>query len=275
MTDVRSAVRWSGTLTDPRAHPGVKNKAAAESEVEALAVELADLQERLFANGKLGGRRRVLLLLQAMDAGGKDGTVKHVVGLVNPGGVDITAFGAPTRQEQEHDFLWRIHAALPGAGKVGVFNRSQYEDVLIARVHDLVPPAVWARRYGRINTFERRLAASGCEIVKVFLHISRDEQRERLLARLDDPTKHWKAGPADVPERLHWDAYQAAYIAALTKCSTDVAPWFVVPADRKWYRNWAVAHLLLETLRSMDLQWPTPKGLDLSAMREQLLAEPA
>ena len=271
--DIRSTLRWSGELPGPREHPGVKDKAAAGEQVLAMAPELADLQERLFATGKLGDRRRVLLVLQSMDAGGKDGTVKHVVGLVNPAGVTIRSFGAPTKEELAHDFLWRMDRALPAPGQLGVFNRSQYEDVLIARVHDLVPRSVWSRRYGRINTWEKRLAASGCTVVKVFLHISPGEQRERLLDRLDDPSKHWKVGPADIPERHRWDDYQAAYLAALERCSTDVAPWYVVPADRKWYRNWAVTRLLLLTLRELDLQWPEPSGLDLDAMRRELTSE--
>ena len=271
--DVRSTLRWNGTLPDPRDHPGVKSKATAGKQVAAVAGELADLQERLYANGKRGDRRRVLLLLQAMDAGGKDGVVKHVVGLVNPAGVQITSFGAPTKEELAHDFLWRIGNALPGPGQLGVFNRSQYEDVLVARVHDLVPPEVWKRRYARINTWERRLARSGCEVVKVFLHISLDAQKERLLERLNDPTKHWKVGTNDLAERARWHDYQAAYVAAMERCSTDVAPWYVVPADRKWYRDWAITHLLLETLADMDLGWPMPQDVDLDAMRRDLTAD--
>ena len=270
--DVRSTLRFNGALPDPRDHPGVKSKKAAATQVFQLAPELTDLQERLFAGGKLGDPRRVLLILQAMDAGGKDGTVKHVVGLVNPAGVTIRSFGAPTRAELRHDFLWRIDRALPPAGQVGVFNRSQYEDVLIARVHDLVPPTVWEGRYDRINDWEQGVVAAGCSLIKVFLHISPAEQKERLLARVDDPSKHWKIGTADLGERTLWDDYQQAYDAVLTRCSTDAAPWYVVPADRKWYRNWAVSHLLLETLRDLDLPWPTPDGVDLDQMRAQLRA---
>ena len=270
--DARSLLRWNGALPDPRDHPGAKNKAKAAEQVDGVADELADLQERMYAAGRVGERRRVLLILQAMDAGGKDGTVKHVVGLVNPGGVRISSFGKPTKDELAHDFLWRMNNALPGQGELGVFNRSHYEDVLVVRVHDLVPPAVWRRRYVRINTWERRLAGTGCSIVKVFLHISPEEQLERLLARIEDPTKHWKVGAADAGERERWDDYQAAYLAALETCSTDVAPWYVVPADRKWYRDWAVTHLLLETLRDLDLGWPSPAGVDLQAVRAQLKA---
>ena len=270
---VRDQLCWNGTLPDARDTPGVKGKAQARKAVETIAPQLADLQERLFANGKLGGDKRVLLLLQGMDASGKDGTVKHVVGQVNPAGCRITSFGPPTKEELGHDFLWRITNAVPRPGQLGVFNRSQYEDVLIARVHELVPRPVWSRRYARINAWERRLAAQGTSLIKVFLHISREEQKQRLLTRLEDPTKHWKVGAEDLRERGLWDAYQEAYRAALTRCSTDVAPWYVVPADRKWYRNWAISNLLLETLTDLRLGWPTPAGVDLAAMRQQLKDE--
>ncbi|MCU1593909.1 MAG: hypothetical protein JWO12_1301 [Frankiales bacterium] len=271
--DVRELLRFDGSLPDPRETPGVKGKEKARKETAALAPELTDLQERLFANGKLGDPRKVLLVLQGMDASGKDGTVKHVVGQVNPAGCRITSFGKPTKEELAHDFLWRITNALPAAGQIGVFNRSHYEDVLIVRVHDLVPRTVWSRRYARINAFEKRVAASGGSVVKVFLHISPEEQKQRLLDRLEDPTKHWKIGTADIPERHRWDDYQAAYLDALAKCSTDIAPWYVVPADRKWYRDWAVSNLLAETLRSLDLSWPTPSGVNLKGMKKELLAE--
>jgi PPK2 family polyphosphate:nucleotide phosphotransferase len=237
-----------------------------------MGPELATLQEKLFANGNVGGRQRLLLVLQGMDASGKDGTVKHVVGQVNPAGCRITSFKAPSKEELAHDFLWRITNALPTPGQLGVFNRSHYEDVLVARVHQLVPRSAWSRRYARINAWEQRVHASGTTIVKVFLHISKDEQKSRLLDRLEDPTKHWKIGSSDIPERRLWDSYQEAYLAALSRCSTDTAPWYVVPADRKWYRNWAVSGLLLERMRSLDLAWPTPPGVDLEAMAEELEA---
>jgi len=271
-TDVRDLLRWDGTLPKTGASPGVKGKSEARTQVTAIAAELGELQEKLFANAKLGASQRALLLLQGLDASGKDGTVKHVVGLVNPRGCVITSFGKPTKEELSHDFLWRITNALPGAGELGVFNRSQYEDVLVVRVNEIVPRAVWSRRYARINTWEKRLAASGTALVKVFLHIGYDEQKERLLARLDDPTKHWKVGSDDNAVRARWDDYQAAYLDVLNRCSTDVAPWYVVPADRKWYRDWAVSHLLLETLRDLRQGWPTPPDVDLRALRKQLLA---
>ena len=259
---------------DPRSTPGTDaDKARAKEEAAALAPELAELQEKLWAGGRTGGRRRVLLVLQGMDTSGKGGAVKHVVGAVNPAGVRITGFGPPTDEERSHDFLWRIERALPPVGVIGVFDRSHYEDVLIVRVHDLVPRKEWETRYDRINAWERELVDDGVVLLKVVLHISPEEQRERLLARLDDPTKHWKVNPGDVDERRHWDEYQEAYEAVLARCSTDAAPWYVVPADRKWYRNWALSHLLLETLRGMDLAWPERPDLDLDALRRALEAD--
>jgi len=257
---------------DPRSTPGTDlGKDEAKAETAELGERLADLQERLYAAGRTGGHKRVLLVIQGTDTSGKGGVVKHVTGLVNPAGVRIAGFGAPTDEERAQDFLGRIEKALPPAGAIGVFDRSHYEDVLIVRVHDLVPQAEWETRYERINDWESGLVEQGFVLLKVMLHISPDEQRERLIARLDDPTKHWKVNPADIDERAHWHAYQTAYEAALSRCSTEAAPWHVVPADRKWYRNWAVAHLLLETLEAMDLRWPTPE-LDLEGMRAALTA---
>jgi PPK2 family polyphosphate:nucleotide phosphotransferase len=212
----------------------------------------------------------VLVVLQGMDTSGKGGAVKHVVGQVNPAGVRITGFGAPTKEELEHDFLWRIEKALPQCGAIGVFDRSHYEDVLIVRVHDLVPPQEWEARYDRINAWEAQLADDGVVLLKVMFHISPEYQRERLLKRLGDPTKYWKINPGDIDERQHWNAYQLAYEVALSRCSTEVAPWYVVPADRKWYRNLALSRLLLETLQGMDLQWPDAGDLDLEGMRKAL-----
>ena len=255
---------------DPRSTPGTElGKSAAKAEGAGLGERLADLQERLYAGGRTGSDRRVLVVLQGMDTSGKGGAVKHVAGLVNPAGLRITGFGAPTEEERSHDFLWRIERALPPAGAIGFFDRSHYEDVLIARVHDLVPRAEWEARYDRINAWEAGLVEQGFTLLKVMLHISPDEQRERLLARLDKPHKHWKVDPGDIAERAHWHAYQAAYEAALERCSTEAAPWYVVPADRKWYRNWALTHLLLETLEGLHLTWPQPE-LDLDGMRAAL-----
>jgi len=259
-------------LIDPRSTPGTDlGKSEAKDELEDVGEELADLQERLYAAGRTGGRRRVLVVLQGMDTSGKGGVVKHVAGLVNPAGLHVRGFGAPTKEELKHPFLWRVEQGLPPAGTIGVFDRSHYEDVLIVRVHDLVPEAEWSKRYDQINEWEAGLVDDGVVLVKVMLHISLAEQREKLIARLDDPTKHWKIDPGDVVERESWTSYQRAYEIALERCSTPAAPWYVVPADRKWYRNWAVSQLLRETLCGMDLTWPQPE-LDLEGMREALLA---
>ena len=256
---------------NPRATTGAPgDRAATEADFPATAARLAALQERLYAEGVVGGSRRLLLVLQGRDTSGKDGTTAHVAGQVNPQGVRITSFKVPTRAERRHDFLWRIDRAVPGPGLIGVFNRSQYEDVLIVRVHSLVPEPQWRSRYDRINDFERQLADDGVHIVKVFLHISKDEQKARLLARLDDPAKHWKYNLDDVNERAFWNAYTDAYTDVLTRCNTVVAPWYVVPADRKWYRSWAVARLLLEALEEMRPVYP-PADFDVSAERARVL----
>ena len=258
---------------DTRATPGFDGgKAAGRAALAALGPRLSDLQERLHANGVRGSTRRLLLVLQGLDTSGKGGVVRHVVGQVDPQGCEITAFKAPTREELAHDFLWRIRRQLPGPGKLGVFDRSHYEDVLAARVHDLVPRQTWSRRYAAINRFEARLVDDDIRVVKVFLHISKEEQRQRLLARLDDPTKHWKFNPRDVDERAFWADYQEAYAAALERCNSDVAPWYRVPADRKWYRDWAVASLLLEHLEDMKLDWPKA-DFDVEEQRARLLAD--
>jgi PPK2 family polyphosphate:nucleotide phosphotransferase len=230
---------------------------------------LRELAERLYADASVGGKRSVLLVLQGMDTSGKGGTTDHVVSTIRPTSVRYHAFKAPTEQEREHDFLWRIRQHLPGPGELQVFDRSHYEDVLIVRVHDLVPEKEWSRRYDQINEFEAEVAASGTTIVKCFLHVSFDVQRERLLARLDDPTKHWKFNPADVDERQRWSDYVTAYEAVLERCNTPQAPWYVVPADSKKYRNWAVGRLLRETLDELDPQWPRP-DLDIDALRARL-----
>ncbi len=261
--------------TGTRKTPGVKSKKWAAKDIAKLAPRLAELQERLYAAGKDGDPRRVVLLLQGTDSSGKDGTVKHVVGLVNPIGVKITSFVKPTAVERKHDFLWRITNALPGPGHVGVFNRSQYEDVLVVRVHDLVPPAEWEKRYDLINAWEAEQVAAGVTFIKVFLHISHEEQRIRLLARLTDLRKHWKVNPADIDERAIWESYREAYAAVLQRCSTEAAPWYVVPADRKWYRNWAITHLLVETLEQLDPQWPLRPELDIPGMTKALQAPSA
>jgi PPK2 family polyphosphate:nucleotide phosphotransferase len=258
---------------DTRATPGFDgDKAAGKAELAALGPRLSDLQERLHADGVRDGTRSLLLVLQGMDTSGKGGVVRHVIGQVDPQGCAITSFKAPTREELAHDFLWRIRRRLPEPGKLGVFDRSHYEDVLAVRVHGLVPRSTWSRRYAVINRFEARLVERDIRVVKVFLHISREEQRQRLLARLDDPTKHWKFNPRDVDERAWWDHYQAAYQGVLERCNSDAAPWYRVPADRKWYRNWAVASLLVEQLEDMKLGWPAA-DFDVEEQRARLLAE--
>lgn len=234
-----------------------------------LGPELAELQERLYAEGKSGGTRRVLLVLQGMDTSGKGGVVRSAVGLFDPQGVRITSFKAPTEEERAHDFLWRIRNAVPGAGYVGVFDRSHYEDVLIARVRALAPPEEIERRYDAINDFERELTEAGVTILKCMLHISADEQEKRLLARLDDPSKHWKFNPGDIDERAEWPAYQQAYEVALERTHTDHAPWHVVPSDKKWFRNLAVGQLLRDALHGLDPQWPVA-DFDVDEQRRRL-----
>ncbi|OLR94994.1 polyphosphate kinase 2 family protein [Actinokineospora bangkokensis] len=261
---VRDALRvrpGAGLHLTPRDTPvGPSTKAEAAEDLVATGAELSELQEHLFAEA----RRSVLLVLQGMDTSGKGGTVHHVFSLVNPQGVHVAAFGKPTREELRHDFLWRVRKQVPAPGRIGVFDRSHYEDVLIARVDELVPREVWEARYTAINDFEAELAAAGTTVVKVFLHISPDEQRERLISRLEDPAKQWKYDPSDLAARAKWPLYEEAYAAALERCSTTAAPWYVVPADRKWYRNWAVANILLETLRELDPRPPAP-GYDVAA----------
>jgi PPK2 family polyphosphate:nucleotide phosphotransferase len=258
---------------DTRATPGFEgDKAAGKAELATLGPRLSDLQERLHAEGVTGGTRSLLLVLQGMDTSGKGGVVRHVIGQVDPQGCGIASFKAPTKEELAHDFLWRIRKRLPGPGKLGVFDRSHYEDVLVVRVHGLVPRSTWSRRYAAINRFEARLVTDQIRVVKVFLHISKEEQRQRLLARLDDPTKLWKFNPSDVDERAYWDDYQEGYAAALERCNSDAAPWYRVPADRKWYRNWAVASLLVEQLEDLKLTWPKP-DFGVEEQRARVLAE--
>ncbi|MEU2240114.1 polyphosphate kinase 2 family protein [Streptomyces sp. NPDC033754] len=259
------------TAYDASAIPaGPADKASGLAATAALAPRLADLQERLYASSAAGDRRRLLLVLQGMDTSGKGGTVKHVIGLFNPSGCRIRAFKAPTPEERNHPFLWRIMKALPQPGEIGIFDRSHYEDVLIARVRDLVPRSRLDRRYGQINHFEKSLAEDGVTVVKVFLHLSYEEQRNRLLERLDNPEKHWKFNPGDIEERSVWPAYREAYEVALERCSTDEAPWYLVPADRKWYRNWAISKLLLEHLEALDPAYP-PGDFDVAECRRLLL----
>jgi PPK2 family polyphosphate:nucleotide phosphotransferase len=256
---------------DTSSHPGIDSKKHAEKALEANHGQLADLQERLFAESKFGGTRSVLLVLQAMDTAGKGGIIRHVVGGIDPQGVHIHAFKAPTDEERKHDFLWRVRPHLPVAGIIGVFDRSHYEDVLIHRVRGFSTPEAIEERYGIITDFEREVVASGTTIIKVMLHISSAEQKQRLSERLERPDKHWKYNPGDVDERKLWPAYQEAYQIALTRTSTADAPWYVVPADHKWYARWAVQGLLLDALQKLDPQWPAV-DYDVEAEKARLAA---
>lgn len=235
---------------DTRAAPG--DKATTQAASAKLAGQLAELQEMLWA----GGRHRVLLVLQGIDTSGKGGTVEHVLGAVNPAGLRVTSFKAPSQSELARDYLWRVHANVPESGMIGVFDRSHYEDVLVVRVLKLVPDESWQRRFDHINAFEKMLVDEGTTVVKVFLHISKDEQRERLQARIDEPAKHWKFKTADLETRARWDDFQGAFEDAISATSTVKAPWHVVPADKKWYRDWAVATILVGALEGLNLQWP-------------------
>ena len=239
----------------------------------ALGDDLSELQERLFAAGiSDDSRRRVLLVLQGMDTSGKGGVLRHTVGLVDPQGLRITSFKAPTEEEAAHDFLWRIRRALPEPGYIGVFDRSHYEDVLIGRVRELAPPEEIERRYTAINDFERELVDEGVTVLKCMLHISAEEQKARLLARLGNCDKHWKYNPGDVDERGQWPRYREAYEIALEQTNTEHAPWYVIPSDKKWYRNLLVGTLLHRTLKGMDLQWPEA-DFDIEGERERLTEE--
>jgi len=235
------------------------SKAETLDELAAQRERIAELQERLYAEG----RRALLIVLQAMDTGGKDGAVKHVLRGVNPQGCQVWSFKAPTSEELAHDFLWRYHHKAPGRGMIGLFNRSHYEDVLVVRVKQLVPETVWRPRYESIRAFERLLADEGTVVIKFFLHISRAEQKRRLQARLDVPEKTWKFDPGDLGERARWDDYTAAYEAAFAETSTHRAPWYVVPGDKKWFRNLVLAYAIADTLASMDPRFPPPaEGLE-------------
>jgi PPK2 family polyphosphate:nucleotide phosphotransferase len=251
---VRPGTRVDLSTFDPSATHGHTKESAGE-ELEAGLARLTDLQDRLWAEGK----HRVLVVLQGIDAAGKDGTLRHVMGALNPQGCPVTAFKVPSPEELAHDYLWRVHRRVPGKGEIGVFNRSHYEDVLVVRVHEIVPKEVWSRRYHQINAFERLLVDEGTTILKFFLYIDKDEQKERFQARIDDPTKRWKFRLGDLDERMRWDDYIAAYEDALSRCSTADAPWYVIPSNRKWFRNLAVANILGDTLAKLDSRYPEPE----------------
>ena len=246
------------------AYKGKFDKQKALNRVEELREKIGDLQQRLFAERK----RSVLICLQALDAGGKDGVIKHVIGSMNPEGCHVANFKEPNQEELAHDFLWRVEAQTPKKGEVTIFNRSQYEDVLIVRVHNLVPKEVWSQRYGQINCFERIHVENGTRILKFFLHISKEEQLKRFEQRLDDPAKRWKISEADYAEREYWDDYLRAYEDAIEKCNTDDAPWFVIPADHKWFRDLAISEIIVATMESMKIQVPEPT-VDIEEIRRK------
>ncbi|WP_433524565.1 polyphosphate kinase 2 family protein [Nocardia pseudovaccinii] len=255
---------------DASATPGFKgDKKQAQNLLIERAGVLSDLQEKLYANGRSGDTRSVLLVLQGMDTAGKGGIVRHVIGSVDPSGVDHASFGVPTEEEKSHHYLWRIRKALPRAGQLGVFDRSHYEDVLVVRVHNLVPPEVWEPRYGEINAFERELVDQGTTLVKVAMFVSLDVQKKRLRERLDRPDKYWKFNPADIDERGYWPAYQEAYQVMLDRTSTDYAPWHVLPADHKWFARLAVTELLIDALDGLKLDWP-PALFDVEEQQRRL-----
>lgn len=256
---------------DTDSSPGFTGgRADADAVLADRSERFAELQEMLYANGKSGGdHRSILLVLQGMDTAGKGGIVKHVVGAGNPMGIRYTAFGVPTEEERSHHYLWRIRNALPSGGHIGVFDRSHYEDVLVVRVHNLVPSDAWEKRYAEINAFERDLVDSGTTLVKVAMFVSLDEQKRRLAERLERPDKYWKYNPGDVEERKLWPAYQDAYQAVLDRTSTDYAPWFVVPCDKKWYSRLAVTELLIRALKGLEMSWP-PADFDVEAEKRKL-----
>jgi PPK2 family polyphosphate:nucleotide phosphotransferase len=247
---------------DPADTSLMPDKQQAAAAVEKDLAKMASLQARFYAEHE----RALLIVLQGMDASGKDGTIRHVMKGVNPLGCSVANFKTPAGEELDHDFLWRIERVMPRHGHIGVFNRSHYEDVLIVRVHKLVPKKVWKARYDQINRFEQLESELGTVIMKFFLHISKEEQKRRLEARLTNPKKNWKFSPADLEERALWDDYQAAYEDVLNRCSTKVAPWYIIPADHKWFRNWMVAKTIVDKLESLEPKYPRPK-VDLSQIR--------
>ncbi|PZA06721.1 MULTISPECIES: polyphosphate kinase 2 family protein [unclassified Meiothermus] len=258
--------RWNLQDIDPRSTPGFDGgKAKALAELERLSTRLGQLQEQLYAERQ----HRVLVILQGMDTSGKDGTIRHVFKHIDPLGVRAVAFKAPTPPELERDYLWRVHPHVPANGELVIFNRSHYEDVLVVRVHGLVPKAVWSRRYEHINAFEKMLVDEGTTVLKFFLHISKQEQKKRLLERLKEPDKRWKFNPQDLVERGYWEDYMQAYQDVLDKTHTPYAPWHVIPADRKWYRNLRVCQRLVEVLEGLGMKYPQPE-LDISGLEGEL-----
>ena len=232
-----------------------KDKESAQVTITKYVQRLPELQYLMYAENK----RSLLIILQGMDGAGKDGTINHVMSVMNPQGCRVFAFKTPSAREQAHDYLWRVHAAAPRKGEVAIFNRSHYEDVLVVRVHNLVPKEVWSKRYDGINAFEKQLADNGTHILKFYLHIDKEEQLARFKQRLDDPSRHWKISESDYSEREFWNDYQEAFEDAISKCSTTHAPWYIIPANRKWFRNLAVSQILVDKLESLDMKFPEPK----------------
>ena len=247
---------------DPNETLGWKKDHKMKASLEKALKNIDNLQYILYAERK----RALLIVLQGLDAAGKDGTIRHVMSGINPQGCPVTSFKVPSPEEASHDFLWRVHKAVPAFGDLGIFNRSHYEDVLVVRVHNLVPREEWSKRYEQINRFEEILRENGVTILKFYLHISKDEQKERLLERVDDPHKRWKISQADFNERLFWDAYQQAYEDALTRCNTRNAPWYIIPSNKKWFRNLAISHVIAETMEQMHLKFPAP-SMDLKKLK--------
>ena len=239
-----------------------RKKDQTKSPLKKLHKQLLKLQELLYAENQ----HALLIILQGMDTCGKDGTIRRVMSGINVQGCDVVSFKVPTADERSRDFLWRAHKAVPSKGKIGIFNRSHYEDVLVVRVHNLVPESVWSQRYQQINDFERMLVENGTVVLKFFLHISKNEQKERLEARISDPTKHWKVVASDIRERAYWDDYMKAYEVMLQRCSTDWAPWYIIPANKKWYRNLVITECIVDTLKKLDMKYPAP-AIDITNLK--------
>ena len=247
----------------PPEYTGIyEKKGQTKKRLKKLHKQLLELQGLLYAESQ----RAVLIILQGMDTCGKDGTIRRVMSGINVQGCDVVSFKVPTADELSRDFLWRAHRAVPPKGKIGIFNRSHYGDVLVVRVHNLVPESVWSQRYRQINDFERMLVENGTVVLKFFLHISKDEQKERLESRIEDPTKHWKIAASDIRERAYWDDYMQAYEVMLQKCSTEWAPWHIIPANKKWYRNLVITECIVDTLKKLDMRYPEP-SVDVTKLR--------
>jgi PPK2 family polyphosphate:nucleotide phosphotransferase len=267
---VKAGTKVNLAKIDAGYHGDIEDEDKAKEELKKYADRLSELQAVMYAENK----HALLIVLQAMDAGGKDGTIHHVMEAMNPQGCSVVGFKVPTPEELAHDYLWRIHQHTPRKGQITVFNRSHYEDVLVVRVHNLVPEEVWSKRYNDINAFERILANSGTTIVKFYLHIDEEEQLERFKDRLDQPDKQWKISDSDYSERDYWDDYQQAYMDALSKCSFNYAPWYIIPANHKWFRDLAVSQILVETMENMKMKYPEPT-VDLAEIKRLYHAEVA